>query len=63
MTSPDLKPCVYMYLLKTDQVGIFVDSTKNGIRVKHMGVIPYDEIRVATQEEVDDYYSTREDNK
>lgn len=47
---------VYMYLTKTDQVGIFVETTREGVRVKNIGVVPYSEIRVATLEEVNNYY-------
>ena len=43
---------VWMYLKKTKQLGVFVDTTKEGVKVKHIGVVPFNEIRVATDQEI-----------
>ena len=52
----DRKP-VWMYLKRTKQLGIFQDTTKEGVRVKHIGVVPFSEIRAATDQEINDWLS------
>ena len=43
---------VWMYLKRTKQLGVFVDTTKDGVMVKHVGVVPFSEIRAATDQEI-----------
>ena len=46
---------VIMYLKRTKQLGYFVTTTRNGVKVKNIGVVPFDEIRLATDEEIADW--------
>jgi len=52
----DRKPA-WMYLKLTRQLGVFNGTTKDGVRVKHIGVVPFSEIRVATDQEIADWLS------
>lgn len=52
----DRRP-VWMYLKRTKQLGVFDRTTKHGVRVRNVGVVPFSEIRVATDQEIDAWLS------
>jgi hypothetical protein len=49
-----LKPS-YIYIITIKQVGLVVEERPSGYRIKNIGIVPYNECREATEQEINNW--------